>query len=74
MSGNAFEYSQPLILSATVCHQVRCMHWGLLGLIHRVICSYKTVHMEDLAQTFILMKYTDMFSMYLKSGVPRHFH
>ena len=61
---------------ATVCHQVRFMYWEHLVHFHRAISHlkwHKVVCMGYLACTFSQMKSTDMFSMYLQSGVPRHF-
>ena len=61
---------------ATVCHQVRCIYWVHLGHFHRAIHHlkwYKIVCMRYLDCTFSQMKSINMFSMYLQSGVPRHF-
>ena len=69
-------YVNPLCCVATVCHQVRCMYWGHLGHFHRAISHlkwYKIVCMGYLACTFSQMKSINMFSMFLQSGVPRHF-
>ena len=69
-------YVNPVWCVAIVCHQVGCMHWGHLGHLHRVISHlkwYKIVCMRYLTCTFCQMKYINMFSMYLQSGVPRHF-
>ena len=69
-------YVDPECCIATVCHQVRFMYWEHLGHFHRAISHikwHKIVCMRYLACTFSQMKSTDMFSMYLQSGVPRHF-
>ena len=69
-------YVDPECCVATVCHQVRFMYWEHLGHIQRAISHLKwheIVCMRYLACTFSQMKSTDMFSMYLQSGVPRHF-
>ena len=69
-------YVDPKCCVATVCHQVRFMYWEHLGHFHRAISHlkwHKIVYMRYLACTFSQMKSTDMFSMYLQSGVPRHF-
>ena len=61
---------------ATICHQVRCMYWGHLGNFHRAISHlrwYKIVCIRYLACTFSQMKSINMFSMFLQSGVPRHY-
>ena len=66
----------PVCCAATVCHQVCCRYWGHLGHFHRAIYHwkwYQIVCMRYLACTFSQMKYINMFSMYLQSGVPRHF-
>ena len=71
-----WNYVNPVCCVATVCHQVRCMHWGHLGHFHRAIShlkSYKIVCMRYLACTFSHMKSIDKFSMFLQSGVSRHF-
>ena len=34
-------YVNPVCCVATVCHQVRCMHWGHLGHFHRAIYHLK---------------------------------
>ena len=52
------------------------MYWGHLGHFHRVISHlkwYEIVCMRYLACTFSQMKSINMFSMFLHSGVPRHF-
>ena len=69
-------YVNPICCVATVCHQVRCMYWGHLGHFYRAISHlkwYKIVCMRYLACTFSQMKSINMFSMFLQSGVPRHF-
>ena len=71
-----YNYVNPVCCVATVCHQVRCMYWGHLGYFHRAISQlkwYKIVCMRYLACTFSQMKSINMFSMFLQSGVPRHF-
>ena len=69
-------YVSPVCCVDTVCHQVRCMYWGHLGHFHRAISHskwHKIVCMRYLACTFSQMKSINMFSMFFKSGVPRHF-
>ena len=69
-------YVDPACCVATVCYQVRFMYWEHLGHFHRAISHlkwHKIVCMRYLVCTFSQMKSTDMFSMYLQSGVPRHF-
>ena len=69
-------YVDPECCVSTVCHQVRFMYWEHLGHFQRAICHlkwHKIVCMRYLACTFNQMKSTDIFSMYLQSGVPRHF-
>ena len=69
-------YANPVCCVATVCHQVCCMYWGHLGHFHRAISDlkwYKIVCMRYLVCTFRQMKSINMFSMFLQSGVPRHF-
>ena len=69
-------YVDPECCVATVSHQVRFMYWEHLGHIQRAISHlkwHKIVCMRYLACTFSQMKSTDMFSMYLQSGVQRHF-
>ena len=69
-------YVYPECCVATVCHQVRFMYWEHLGHFQRAISHlkwHKIVCMRYLACAFSQMKSTDMFSMYLQSGVPRHF-
>ena len=69
-------YVDPECCVATVCHQVRFIYWEHLNHFHRTISHlkwHKIVCMRYLACTFSQMKSTDMFSMYLQSGVPRHF-
>ena len=69
-------YVDPEYCVATVCHQVRFMYWEHLGHFQRAIShlkGHKIVCMRYLACAFSQMKSTDMFSMYLQSGVPRHF-
>ena len=69
-------YVDPECCVATVCHQVRFMYWEHLGHFQRAISHlkwHKIVRMRYLACTFSQMKSTDMFSIYLQSGVPRHF-
>ena len=69
-------YVDPECCVATVCHQVRFMYWEHLGHFQRAISHlkwHKIVCMRYLACAFSQMKSTDMFSMYLQSGVPRHF-
>ena len=71
-----YNYVNTVCCVATVCHQVRCMYWGHLGYFHRAISQlkwYKIVCMRYLACTFSQMKSINMFSMFLQSGVPRHF-
>ena len=66
-------YVDPECCVATVCHQVRFMYWEHLGHFHRAISHlkwHKIVCMRYLACTFSQMKSTDIFSMYLQSGVP----
>ena len=56
----------------TVCHQVRCMCWGHLGLFHRAIAHlnwYQMVWMGDSSCKFSQIKSTNMFSRYMQSGV-----
>ena len=62
---------------ATVCHQVRFMYWEHLGHFQKAISHlkwHKIVCMRYLACAFSQMKSTDMFSMYLQSGVIQTFH
>ena len=69
-------YVDPECYVATVCHHVRFMYWEHLGHFQRAISHlkwHKIVCMRYLACAFSQMKSTDMFSMYLQSGVPRHF-
>ena len=69
-------YVDPKCYVATVCHHVRFMYWEHLGHFQRVISHlkwHKIVCMRYLACAFSQMKSTDMFSMYLQPGVPRHF-
>ena len=69
-------YNDPECCVGTVCHQVCFMYWEHLGHFQRAISHlkwHKIVCMRYLAWTFSQMKSTDMFSMYLQSGVPRHF-
>ena len=69
-------YVNPVCCVSTVHHQVRCMYWGHLGHFHRAISHlnwYKMVCIRYLACTFSQMKSNNMFSMFLQSGVPRHF-
>ena len=69
-------YVDPECCVATVCHQVRFMYWEHLVHFQRAISHlkwHKIVCMRYLACAFSQMKSTDMFSMYLQSGVPRHF-
>ena len=69
-------YVDPECCVATVCHQVRFMYWEHLGHFQRAtshLKGHKIVCMRYLACAFSQMKSTDMFSMYLQSGVPRHF-
>ena len=69
-------YVDPECCVATVCHQIRFMYWEHLGHFQRAISHlkwHKIVCTRYLACTFSQMKSTDMFSMYLQSGVPRHF-
>ena len=69
-------YVDPECYVATVCHHVRFMYWEHLGHFQRAISHlkwHKFVCMRYLACAFSQMKSTDMFSMYLQSGVPRHF-
>ena len=50
----------PICCVATVCFQVRCMHWGQLGLFHKDISTlnwHKMVCMKDLVCTFIRVKF-----------------
>ena len=71
-----YNYVNPICCVATVCHQVRCMYWGHLGHFHMAISHlkwYKIACMRYLACAFSQMKYINMFSMFLQSGVPRHF-
>ena len=70
-----FNYVNPVCCVATVCHQVRFMYWGHLGHFHRKTHSkwYQIVCMRYLACTFSQMKSINMFSLFLQSGVPRHF-
>ena len=71
-----FNYVNPVCCVATVCHQVRCMYWGHFGHFQRAISHlkwHKIVYMRYLACTFSRMKCINMFSMFLQSGVPRHF-
>ena len=59
----------------TVCHQVRYTCLGDFCLCHRAISHsnwYQMVGMGDLACKFSRIKSTNMFSMYLQSGVPSH--
>ena len=52
------------------------MYWGHLGHFHRAISHlkwYKSVCLRYLASTFSQMKSINTFSMFLQSGVPRHF-
>ena len=75
LSVNPINYVNPVCCVATVC-QVRCMYWGHLGHFHRVIFHskwYKIVCVRYLACKFSQMKSISMFSMFLQSGVPRHF-
>ena len=69
-------YVDPKCCVVTVCHQVHFMYWEHLGHFQRAISHlkwHKIVCMRYLACAFSQMKSTDMFSMYLQSGVPRHF-
>ena len=69
-------YVNPICCVATVFHQVRCMYWGHLGHFHRAISHflwYQIVCMRCLVCMFCHMKSINMFSMFLQSGVPRHF-
>ena len=69
-------YVNPLCCVATVCHQVHCMCWGHLGHFHRAISHlkwYKMVCMRYLACISNQTKSINMLSMFLQSGVPRHF-
>ena len=71
-----WQHVDPECCVATVCHQVRFMYWEHLGHFQRAISHlkwHKIVCMRYLACAFSQMKSTDMFSMYLQSGVPRHF-
>ena len=75
LSVNPINYVNPVCCVATVC-QVRCMYWGHLGDFHRAISHskwYKIVCVRYLACKFSQMKSINMFSMFLQSGVPRHF-
>ena len=75
LSVNPINYVNPVCCVATVC-QVRCIYWGHLGHFHRVISHskwYKIVFVRYLACKFSQMKSINMFSMFLQSGVPRHF-
>ena len=52
------------------------MYWGHLGHFHRAISHlklYKMFFKKYLACTFSQIKSINMFSMFLQSGVPRHF-
>ena len=54
-------YVNPVYCVASVCHQVRCMYWGLLAHFHRAISylkCYKIVCMRYLAYTFSQIKLT----------------
>ena len=67
----------PVCGISTICHQVRCMHWGHFSLFQRdmfLLNWYKIVCMEYLSYAFIQMKFTNVLSVCFKSGVPRHFH
>ena len=71
-------YDDPVCCVATVCHrgQARCMYWGHLGHIYRAISHLKwckIVWIRYLARTFIQMKSSNTFFMFLQSEVPRHF-
>ena len=73
---NEQNYVNPVCCVATVCHQVRCMYWGHLGHFRTAISHlkwYEIVCMRYLACTFSQMKSINMFSMFLQSGVARHF-
>ena len=69
-------YINPIFCVATVCHQVCCIYWGHLDHFHRAISHfkwYKIIWMRYFACIFCHMKSIDMFSMFLQSGIPRHF-
>ena len=69
-------FVNPVWCVGTVCHQVRCMYWGNLGHFRRAISHlmwYKIVCMRCLDCIFSQMESTNKFSMFLQSGVPKHF-
>ena len=69
-------YVNPVCCVATVSHQIRCMYWGHWGHFQRDISHlkwYQIVCLRYLACTFSQMKYINMFSTFLQSGVPRHY-
>ena len=69
-------YANPVYGVATVCHQVRWLCWGHLGLFHTarsLLIWYKMFCMRDISYKLIWMEFINMFSMYAQSGTHSRF-
>ena len=70
-------YANPEYGVATICHQVRCLHWGhpspfqtatALLIWHTMFC------MRDISYRLISMKFINILSVYAQSGTQRRFN
>ena len=62
---------------AIICHQVRCICWGHPSLFHTamsLLSWYQLFCTGDISYRFIWMKFINMLSMCVQSGMHRHFH
>ena len=70
-------YADPVYGVATICHQVRWLHWGHPSLFHTTMSLLiwnKMFCMSDISCRLIWMKYINMLSVYAQSGTHRPFN
>ena len=70
-------YANPVYGVATICHQVRWLHWGHPSLFHiatSILIWYKMFCVRDISYRLLWMELMNMFSEYAQSGTHSRFN
>ena len=66
-----FNYANPVYGVATICHQVRWLHWGHPSLFQTatsLLIWYRMFCVRDISCRLIWMEFINMFTVYAQSG------